>query len=166
MNTFAQRASGLARHLRPASLLPSLGRRGVPGQARHQHAVNYVEEMRASWQKDPASVHPTWQDYFTKAEVTASQDSAASDEATTPEEVNQHCADHIKMLLLVRSFQIRGHYMVKLDPLGINDGNLHVDKMEYRGGEDQAMETPRLLDYSTYGFTEADLHKQFFLNAG
>lgn len=70
------------------------------------------------------------------------------------------------MLLLVRSFQIRGHYMVKLDPLGINDGNLHVDKMVYRAGEGQAMSTPKFLDYKTYGFTEADLHKEFFLNAG
>ena len=27
-------------------------------------------------------------------------------------------SDHIKMLLLVRSYQARGHYMCKLDPLG------------------------------------------------
>jgi len=28
-------------------------------------------------------------------------------------------SDHIKMLLLVRSYQARGHYMCKLDPLGL-----------------------------------------------
>jgi 2-oxoglutarate dehydrogenase complex dehydrogenase (E1) component-like enzyme len=70
------------------------------------------------------------------------------------------------MLLLVRSYQVRGHYMVKLDPLGINDGNLHVDKMEYRGGAEQADSVPKFLDFKTYGFTEADLDKELFLNAG
>ena len=126
--------------------------------------LQYVEEMRTSWQKDPASVHPTWQEYFAKGGSAVAE--TKSDTPASVEEVNQHCSDHIKMLLLVRSHQIRGHYMVKLDPLGINDGNLHIDKMEYRGGEDQANEVPRLLDYKTYGFTEADLDRKFFLNAG
>ena len=35
--------------------------------------------------------------------------------------------------------------MVKLDPLGINDGNLHIDKMAYRGSEEQ-VKFPTSLD--------------------
>ncbi len=35
------------------------------------------------------------------------------------------------------STQVRGHYMCKLDPLGINDANLHVDKFQYRGSSEQ-----------------------------
>ena len=69
------------------------------------------------------------------------------------------------MLLLVRSFQVRGHYMCKLDPLGINNANLHVDKFQYRGSSEQAESTPKFLDYRTYGFTEADLDKTFWLHA-
>jgi len=55
--------------------------------------------------------------------------------------------------------------MCKLDPLGINDANLHVDKFQYRGSSEQAGSVPKFLDHRTYGFSDADLQKEFFLNA-
>jgi len=83
-----------------------------------------------------------------------------------PEMLQAIANDHIKMLLLVRSYQVRGHYMCNLDPLGINDANLHVDKFQYRGSTEQAESVPKFLDYRTYGFTEKDLDREFHLNAG
>jgi len=166
------RSSLLARHARLAAPTASTAFKGRPQrhsfqQHRSMQASNYVEEMRASWSKDPTSVHESWQQYFSKQAQAPSASAKASDSSElSQDEINNICKEHIKMLLLVRSYQIRGHYMVKLDPLGINDGNLHVDKMVYRGGEDQAMSVPKFLDYKTYGFTEEDLQKEFFLNAG
>ena len=84
---------------------------------------------------------------------------------TVNAELQEIASDHIKMLLLVRSYQARGHYMCKLDPLGINDANLHVDKFAYRGGQEQADSVPKFLSYKTYGFTEKDLDRNFYLNA-
>ena len=120
--------------------------------------------MRTAWKSDPASVHESWNSYFSK-EPTSADSSAGTAVSTVTPELQEFASDHIKMLLLVRSYQVRGHYMCKLDPLGINDANLHVDKFAYRGSANQAESVPKFLDYKTYGFTEKDLDRQFYLNA-
>lgn len=57
--------------------------------------------------------------------------------------------DHMKVQLLVRAYQIRGHQLAKLDPLGIN----------FMHNEASAPE----LKIEHYGFTEADLNRKFHL---
>lgn len=55
--------------------------------------------------------------------------------------------------LLVRAYQVRGHHIAKLDPLGILDPDLDNRKV------------PELeLDF--YGWTEADLGKEYKLGPG
>lgn len=146
--------------LRSRSALPVLARRQ---QQRSLSAGRYVEQMRAAWVKDPSSVHESWDSYFSKEP--APSGGSESDLAPVTAELQEVASDHIKMLLLVRSYQARGHYMCKLDPLGINDANLHVDKFAYRGGQEQAASVPKFLSYKTYGFTEKDLDRSFYLNA-
>jgi 2-oxoglutarate dehydrogenase E1 component len=61
--------------------------------------------------------------------------------------------DHLKAQLLVRAYQVRGHHVAELDPLGILDADL---KDSY----------PSELELSRYGFTERDLDKQIALGPG
>ena len=57
------------------------------------------------------------------------------------------------MQLLVRAYQVRGHHVAELDPLGILDADL------------QDFHPPEL-ELSHYGFTERDLDKQITLGPG
>jgi hypothetical protein len=54
---------------------------------------------------------------------------------------------------LVRAYQVRGHHVAELDPLGILDADL-------------ADVHPPELELSRYGFTERDLDKQIALGPG
>jgi 2-oxoglutarate dehydrogenase E1 component len=53
----------------------------------------------------------------------------------------------------VRAYQVRGHHVADLDPLGILDADLES-------------KTPPELELSHYGFTERDLDKQISLGPG
>lgn len=55
--------------------------------------------------------------------------------------------------LLVRAYQVRGHHVAELDPLGILDTDL-------------ADVRPPELELSRYGFTERDLDKDITLGPG
>ena len=137
-------------------------------QLRYLSAGRYVDQMRSAWKSDPSSVHESWNSYFSKEQPSMSTGAVARKEMDGPctnPALQEVAADHVKMLLLVRSYQARGHYMCNLDPLGINSANLHVDKFVYRGSAEQANSVPKFLDYKTYGFTEKDLDRSFFLNA-
>ena len=59
----------------------------------------------------------------------------------------------LQVQLLVRAYQVRGHHVADLDPLGILDPDLAEIK-------------PPELELSQYGFTERDLDKQIALGPG
>jgi 2-oxoglutarate dehydrogenase E1 component len=139
------------------------------------NAANYVEEMYAAWKADTASVHKSWDVYFRNVDrgaapgaafvppptlgasgaslvpASASASSAPAGEFRKPS--NQDILDHLKVQLLVRAYQVRGHHLANLDPLGILDPDL-------------ATEHPPELDLSFYGLSEADLDRSFFLGQG
>ena len=62
-------------------------------------------------------------------------------------------SDDVKVQLLVRAYQVRGHHVAQLDPLGILDADLADVK-------------PPELELSRYGFTEKDLDKDITLGPG
>jgi len=55
---------------------------------------------------------------------------------------DQLIRDHIKVLHLIRAYQVRGHNKAKLDPLNLSSASFN------------AVEPPEL-QYQSYGFTEA-----------
>jgi 2-oxoglutarate dehydrogenase E1 component len=128
-------------------------------------SANYVEEMYDQWLKDPASVHSSWASYFKNVESGAPLGAgyavpptiASANLFPTPTGVPQPSAsaapneqillDHMKLMLLIRAYQVRGHVLSKIDPLEL-----------------MPRERPPELQIGTYGFSEADLEREFFLS--
>lgn len=129
--------------------------------------TNYVEEMYEAWKNDPSSVHVSWNAYFHNLESGALPTTAFVAPPTlvpTPagssgvgfapgdQPHTEDVVTHLKVQLLVRAYQVRGHQKAKIDPLGISFG-------------DQSM-IPTELTLEHYGFTEADMNKKITLGPG
>lgn len=138
----------------------------------HGNAAIYIEEMYEAWLKDPSSVHLSWQVYFKNMANGVAPGKAYSPpptlvpsasarlpslpDAVVPNAANgssSEIIDHMKIQLLVRAYQVRGHHLANLDPLGIQ----HADILN---------SSPPELSHSYYGFTEKDLDRTFSLGPG
>lgn len=97
----------------------------------------YIEELQRSWEADPSSVDESWDTFFRNFVGQA---------ASSPGISGQTIQESMRLLLLVRAYQVNGHMKAKLDPLGLEQG-----------------EVPDELGPSFHGFTEADLDREFFL---
>lgn len=132
----------------------------------HTNNGNYIDEMYEAWIKDPNSVHVSWDAYFRNIQNYGKSPSDAFEAPPTiiptvsggaagfvPEAPgNEDVVTHLKVQLLVRAYQVRGHQKAKIDPLGLSYGDA--------GG------VPKELTLSYYGFSEADLNKQITLGSG
>lgn len=140
-------------------------------------AAPYVEQMYAAWQRDPGSVHVSWQAYFRNVAAGAAPGQAfrapptlIPDHDLVPAQFAEGLAsypnpsaassteilDHMKVQMLVRAYQVRGHHLANLDPLGIMQADLSS-----AGGK----RTPEV-EPSFYGFSDADLDRTFHLGPG
>ncbi|KAI0498276.1 hypothetical protein KFK09_021517 [Dendrobium nobile] len=97
----------------------------------------YLEELQRAWEADPNSVDESWDNFFRNFVGQAS---------TSPGISGQTIQESMRLLLLVRAYQVNGHMKANLDPLGL-----------------EQREIPEDLDPALYGFTEADLDREFFL---
>ena len=55
--------------------------------------------------------------------------------------------DNLRALMLIRAYRVRGHLIANLDPLGLDSREHHPE-----------------LDPATYGFTDADYDREFFID--
>ncbi|OXB68079.1 hypothetical protein ASZ78_003320 [Callipepla squamata] len=129
---------------------------------------NYVEEMYYAWLENPQSVHKSWDLFFRNANAGQTYDPHLPDQlerkasflqshglAQTPGKAEKLVEDHLAVQSLIRAYQIRGHHVAQLDPLGILDADLDsfvpsdlittIDKLGF------------------YGLHESDLDKVFQL---
>jgi len=119
----------------------------------------YVEQQYEAYKKDPNSVHVSWRAYFDGVDkgaapgaahrlpptITGGAQFAPSSTVYTSAQISDF-KDHTQIVNLVRAYQKLGHIAADLDPLNM----------------DQKKSLPEL-DYRTYGFTEADLEREFQL---
>ncbi|VDK27511.1 unnamed protein product [Gongylonema pulchrum] len=119
----------------------------------------YIEQMYDAWRKDPTSVHASWNAYFQNVErglppgqaYSAPPRGLPSVQGTAAAQLPLQSVDeHLKVQLLIRSYQTRGHNIADLDPLGINC----VDLTDT---------TPPELEPSFYGLTEAHMDREYLL---
>jgi 2-oxoglutarate dehydrogenase E1 component len=128
--------------------------------------------MYMQWKQDPASVHYSWQVYFHNME---SGDMPVSQAFQPPPNImsspqggaahkpgmgmasaeGTDVMNHLKVQLLVRAYQARGHHKAKIDPLGIRS---EAEQFGYS--------KPRELELSHYNFTEKDLEQEIELGPG
>ncbi|XP_036766185.1 2-oxoglutarate dehydrogenase complex component E1 isoform X1 [Manis pentadactyla] len=148
---------------------------------------NYVEEMYSAWLDNPKSVHKSWDIFFRNTNAgappgTAYQSplplgpgflSAAAQVQPLVEaqpNVDKLVEDHLAVQSLIRAYQIRGHHVAQLDPLGILDADLDssvpadiissTDKLDLAVFKDRL----RMLTVGGfYGLDESDLDKVFHL---
>lgn len=140
------------------------------------NTANYVDEMYLSWKRDPSSVHVSWQVYFKNMEsgdmpvsqafqppptlVPAPEGgpvfASSIDASIAPSQAQgTDITNHLKVQLLVRAYQARGHHKAKIDPLGIRH---EAEQIGYS--------RPKELELSFYDFTEKDLNQEFELGPG
>ncbi|XP_037660653.1 2-oxoglutarate dehydrogenase-like, mitochondrial isoform X3 [Choloepus didactylus] len=126
---------------------------------------SYMEEMYFAWLENPQSVHQYWDSFFRKS---SEEDSSSPDRSPPPCVIPESgpavsswamtsklVEDHLAVQSLIRAYQIRGHHVAQLDPLGILDADLDsfvpsdlittIDKLAF------------------YDLREADLDKEFQL---
>ncbi|PLB33314.1 alpha-ketoglutarate dehydrogenase KGD1 [Aspergillus candidus] len=138
------------------------------------NTANYIDEMYLAWRKDPSSVHISWQTYFKNMEDGNMPVSQAFQPPPTlvptptggvPQNMpgeglagvaeGSDVTNHLKVQLLVRAYQARGHHKAKIDPLGIR---IEAEAFGYS--------RPKELELDHYGFTERDLDEEFSLGPG
>lgn len=133
--------------------------------------ANYIDEMYEAWQKDPSSVHASWNAYFKNmGNLNISPSSAfqappnlvsgptgaenLSLDKPMGASVDENVMNHLKVQLLCRAYQVRGHLKAHIDPLQISFG------------DDKTKPIPKELTLDYYGFTERDLDKEINLGPG
>src|SRR5215469_1050848 len=105
--------------------------------------ADFIADLYSRFLKDPQAVDDSWRRFFSEVE----SDGAALMSASEPENLRQATTDSIRALQLIRAYRVRGHLEADLDPLGL----------EKRGPYPE-------LDYRSYGFNEADLDREIFIN--
>ncbi|XP_015248814.1 PREDICTED: 2-oxoglutarate dehydrogenase, mitochondrial-like [Cyprinodon variegatus] len=129
---------------------------------------NYVEEMYYAWLENPKNVHKSWDVFFRNANAGVPPGAAyqrppatipSSDGMTVVQglvgaqpNVEKLVKDHLAVQSLIRAYQVRGHHIAKLDPLGISCVDF-----------DDAPCTVGFQNVGLYGLTENDLDKVFRL---
>ncbi|CAG9937483.1 unnamed protein product [Clonostachys rosea f. rosea IK726] len=123
----------------------------------------YLDEMYQEWVRSPESVHESWQEYFQavgQGTKHSTEPQSALQNHVFPGQQSEEVLDHLKVQQIVRAYQSRGHYLAKTDPLGIRTD------AEMIRPDDLKSEASNELDFSYYGFTEADLDRHFNLGHG
>jgi 2-oxoglutarate dehydrogenase E1 component len=145
--------------------------------------ANYIDYMYSQWQKDPSSVHASWNAYF------AGEESGASASFQAPPTLGKTAADSqmsqllgllqsgsgsvgssadtarvadesIRLTMLLRAFMTHGHLLADVDPLKLREVYKDSPSLakKFRFPDESLY---NIMDPAQYGFTEADMEKEF-----
>src|SRR5437764_6865208 len=128
--------------------------------------AGFLAELYTRFLEDPQMVDESWRRFFSemnddlsavlteahgpswaKREPAIIGNGAAGPVEIDEAELRRATTGSIRALQLIRAYRVRGHLEADLDPLGL----------EKRGPYPE-------LDYRSYGFTEADLDREIFIN--
>jgi len=123
--------------------------------------AGFITELYARFLENPDAVDESWRSVFSNIGDDLSAvlsdmrrlawprptDGATSAARADGEAFHRAATDSICALNLIRAYRVRGHLEADLDPL----------RLEKRGPYPE-------LDYRSYGFTEADLDREIFIN--
>ncbi|MEW5306228.1 MAG: hypothetical protein WDW36_008709 [Sanguina aurantia] len=120
-------------------------------------SINYLEELEERYNRDPNSVDRSWASFFKNMDngVSGEQIAEAFDAyekgsvvspMTAAAISNQSIQESMRLILLVRAYQVMGHFAATLDPLHLDD-----------------RVSPTELDPTFFGFKDSDLDREFFL---
>ncbi|KAL3697003.1 hypothetical protein R1sor_011079 [Riccia sorocarpa] len=111
----------------------------------HGTNSNFLEELQRMWEQNPSSVDETWQIFFQN--FTGLSHASLKPNYVQPTIVgNQTVQENMRVLLLIRAYQVNGHMKAQLDPLGLDQRAV-----------------PQELDPAYYNFTEKDMDREFSL---
>ncbi len=128
----------------------------------------FIEDLYQRYLDDPGTIDESWRYYFDELgpetrqlfrqsrealegraeKVSPVEPGAPAGVIDFDEERNKRLIlDHLRVVMLIRAYRVRGHLLADLDPLGLSRNNLHPE-----------------LDPASYGFGEADLDREFYLD--
>lgn len=111
--------------------------------------ASFVEALYDQYLTDPQSVGEEWREYFSHLTISPSAEQPAEEQTPTngaaaPTAAVADLEQQARVLQLINAYRVRGHFDAELDPLGIAPKRSHPE-----------------LDPGYYGFTNADLGKEF-----
>jgi len=139
--------------------------------------LTFVAEVYSRYLKDPHSVDSSWARFFTElgddtnsimkelqgaswnaleSSVVGQMtpDDARPQTGTAPSNTPQIAVStraatlqSIRALMMIRAYRVRGHLIARFDPLGLEGNETHPE-----------------LDYRSYGFSDADMDQQIFID--
>ncbi|XP_022067953.2 2-oxoglutarate dehydrogenase-like, mitochondrial [Acanthochromis polyacanthus] len=139
---------------------------------------SYVEEMYFAWLEDHKNVHESWDGFFRNIQASSPSGEAGVTRPSTllQGRVLSHSLDvaqkvvedHLAVHTLIRAYQIRGHHVAQLDPLGILEADLDsfvpsdlittIDKLGFYGLDESDLDRSFQLPSTTFiGGQEATL---------
>ncbi|MEM8950848.1 MAG: 2-oxoglutarate dehydrogenase E1 component [Pseudomonadota bacterium] len=129
----------------------------------------FIEDLYSRYLEDPSAIDESWRVYFddlgaeTKQLFRQSREAlerrpapaAMSATEATPADIvdldgersKRLILDHLRVVMLIRAFRVRGHLLADLDPLNLSRNDPHPE-----------------LDPANYGFGEEDWDREFFLD--
>ncbi len=137
--------------------------------------ATFIAEMHKSWSENPSQVDPQWAAWFQSigalaedgethpdwgrgpSQVVGAHDPEASIKAVAKGitgnrdlmagDLRSATLDSLRAIMLIRAYRIRGHLLAQLDPLNLQEKEIHPE-----------------LDPLSYGFTENDFDRPIFIN--
>ncbi|PKI62089.1 hypothetical protein CRG98_017462 [Punica granatum] len=116
--------------------------RALPSQSRYFHATVFRQKAQSAPVPRPVPLSRLTDSFLDGTSSVYLEELQRAWEA----DPNSTIQESMRLLLLVRAYQVNGHMKAKLDPLGLEE-----------------REIPDELDLALYGFTEADLDREFFI---
>ena len=129
----------------------------------------FIEDLYGRYLEDPSTVDESWRVYFDELgaetkklfrqsrdalerrpspDMAATSGSALASVVDLDGERNKRLIlDHLRVVMLIRAFRVRGHLLADLDPLNLSRNAPHPE-----------------LDPANYGFGEEDWDREFFLD--